>query len=66
MKAPKALSRHRGKVISTLRQIECVHLSHQRLKQNAIAQDELTDGRSQAEEWLKTGYGLDDDVHLYP
>ncbi|BAS55325.1 MULTISPECIES: hypothetical protein [Leptolyngbya] len=48
------------------------HLEHYqqkpcwKIRQNAIARDELSDARSQAEYWLETGYGLDDDVHLYP
>lgn len=39
---------------------------YQKLKQNTIVRDETTDGLDQAEYWLETGYGLDDDVHLYP
>lgn len=33
---------------------------------DTIVRDETTDGLDQAEYWLETGYGLDDDVHLYP
>lgn len=33
---------------------------------DTVAQDELTDGLEQAAYWLETGYGLTDDVHLYP
>lgn len=55
-----------GQTIARLRRAQYEQKPCQKIRQNAIVKDELSDGRSQAEYWLETGYGLDDDLHLYP
>lgn len=60
-------SHHTGQTIAHSPQAHSVRTKPcQKIRQNAIVKDEMTDGLSQAKYWLETGYGLDDDVHLYP